>query len=179
MIEPTFMAAWNWDARPFPAFPMLGVWGDAPNWRTGTWIGGKGPALPVAMPDAAPIGGPYPAFPTPAGQGWSVTYAPKFPTALAAHVSGRESRAGRAAMPRWTIELVYDVLSDTVSRDIEAIVDFYDQREGGALPFVVSTPPELNVGATIVCRFAEDQLDLDEFSARLIAVRSLTLLSIR
>jgi hypothetical protein len=33
---------WTWDARPYPAFPLLGdVWGDAPNHRTGHWLSGR------------------------------------------------------------------------------------------------------------------------------------------
>ena len=33
---------WTWDARPYPAFPLLGgVWGDAPNHRTGHWLTGR------------------------------------------------------------------------------------------------------------------------------------------
>ena len=179
MIEPTFMAAWNWDARPFPAFPALGVWGDGANWRAGTWIGGKGPALPPAPPDAAPVAGPYPAFPTLAGQGWTATYTPTFTTGLAAHVSGKESRACRASTAGWTIALTFDVLSDAASHDIETIAGFYDSLEGGALPFVFDLPAELGLGATMTCRFAEDQLDREEFVATLVAVRSLGLLSIK
>src|ERR1700730_11771548 len=38
MIEPAFCSVWNWDARPFPAFPnLVNVWGDAGNWRAGNW----------------------------------------------------------------------------------------------------------------------------------------------
>ena len=46
MIFTPFCCAWNWDARPFPVFPLEeGVWSDGVNWATGNWIGGKGPAL--------------------------------------------------------------------------------------------------------------------------------------
>ncbi len=49
MIETSFMSVWNWDARPFPAFPMQsGVWGDAGNWAAGQWLSGKGPFLDAA-----------------------------------------------------------------------------------------------------------------------------------
>ena len=178
MIEPTFMAAWNWDARPFPAFPALNVWSDAPNWRAGTWIGGKGPALPPAPPDAVPLAGAYPAFPTLVGQGWSATYTPIFVTQLATHVSGKESRAGRVSAARWTIALTFDVLSDAQRRDIETLAGFYGSLEGGTLPFVIDVPAELGVGGMMTCRFAEDQIDLDEFVATVVALRSLTLLSI-
>jgi hypothetical protein len=42
MIAPDDVAVWAWDARPFPAFPMLGdVWSDAPNWSGGHWLNGR------------------------------------------------------------------------------------------------------------------------------------------
>ena len=179
MIQTTFMAAWNWDARPFPAFPMLGLWGDAPNWATGTWVGGKGPALPPASADPAPILAPYPPFPTLAGQGWSTTYRPSQTTGIASHVSGRESRAGRVASPGWSVDLTFDVLSDAVRRDIEALAGFYEAQGGGALPFLLAVPAELGLGPSLACRFVEDQLDLEAFTATLIAVRTLTLQSVK
>jgi hypothetical protein len=179
MIEPTFMAAWNWDARPFPIFPASGLWGDGSNWRAGTWIGGKGPALPVALADPAPVPGPYPTFPTLAGQGWSTICRPIFTTAVAAHASGKESRAARVSAAAWTIELTFDMLSDAVRRDIETIAGFYASREGGALPFVISVAAELGQGASMTCRFADDQADLEEFVATLVALRSLTLRSVK
>ena len=44
MLERTTL--WTWDARPYPAFPLLGgVWGDAPNHRTGHWLTGRLGAL--------------------------------------------------------------------------------------------------------------------------------------
>ena len=178
MIEPTFMAAWNWDARPFPAFPALGIWGDAPNWPTGTWIGGKGPAFPPGMADGAPVPGPLPMFPVLAGQGWSTTYRPIFVTDVAAHVSGKESRAGRVAAQRWEVELTFEALSDAVSRDIETIGGFYATRSGDALPFAVPVAPELGIGPSLACRFAADQLDLEDFMQTIVAVRALTLSSV-
>jgi hypothetical protein len=33
---------WAWDARPFPAFPMVSsAWGDSNNWLTGHWLNGR------------------------------------------------------------------------------------------------------------------------------------------
>ena len=47
LILTPFCCAWNWDARPFPTFPLTsGAWGDGGNWPAGNWIGGKGPYLP-------------------------------------------------------------------------------------------------------------------------------------
>jgi hypothetical protein len=179
MIEPTFMSAWNWDARPFPAFPMLGLWGDSANWTTGTWIGGKGPALPVSAADGPPSAGAYPTFPTLAGQSWSVTYRPVFVTDVAAHVSGRESRAGRDAAAVWALTLAFEVLSNVVRRDIDAIAGFYDAQRGADLPFLMPVDSALGLGATLLCRFAEDQLDLETFVATLTAVQALTLVSLK
>ena len=178
MVEPTFMSAWNWDARPFPAFPMLSVWGDAPNWPTGTWLDGK--ASEVAPPglDPAPVPPNPPLFPTLTGASWSVRYRPTFTTAIAPHVSGRESRAGRIAVPRWTIDLSFDRLSGDPSGDLGSLVGFYDAIRGQAGSFLFPMPADLGVGASLLCRFADDQLDLDEFAQRLFALGTLTLQSI-
>ncbi|MGH6852339.1 MAG: baseplate megatron protein TIM-barrel domain-containing protein, partial [Methylocella sp.] len=55
MIEPAFCSVWNWDARPFPAFPnLVNVWGDAGNWQAGNWLNGKGPFLTPPVPDEPP-----------------------------------------------------------------------------------------------------------------------------
>ena len=33
---------WTWDARPYPAFPLLSdVWSDGANWETGHWLNGR------------------------------------------------------------------------------------------------------------------------------------------
>jgi hypothetical protein len=33
---------WTWDARPYPAFPLLAdVWSDGANWETGHWLSGR------------------------------------------------------------------------------------------------------------------------------------------
>jgi len=42
MIPDDGIAAWAWDARPYPAFPAFkDVWGDAGNWRIGHWLSGR------------------------------------------------------------------------------------------------------------------------------------------
>ena len=179
MIEPTFMSAWNWDARPFPTFPALQIWGDAANWVTGTWIAGKGPGFPPAPPDAAPGPIAMPSFPTLAGQGWATTYRPLFTTQTASHVSGREARAGRIATPDLEITLTFDVLSDAIAADIETLAGFYASRDGGTLPFLMPIAPELGLGSAIACRFAGDQLDLERFVANLVVVRALVVRSLK
>ena len=42
MVDPDRLHLWAWDARSFPAFPMLSdVWGDAANWQNGHWLTGR------------------------------------------------------------------------------------------------------------------------------------------
>ncbi|MGL4438318.1 MAG: baseplate multidomain protein megatron, partial [Bosea sp. (in: a-proteobacteria)] len=48
MMNPADTAIWAWDARPFPAFPMLAsVWSDGANWSTGHWLNGRLEAAPL------------------------------------------------------------------------------------------------------------------------------------
>lgn len=48
MLSAADIAVWAWDARPFPAFPMLtDVWSDGPNWQTGHWLNGRLEAAPL------------------------------------------------------------------------------------------------------------------------------------
>ena len=179
MIEPTFMVAWNWDARPFPAFPQLGLWGDAANWPTGTWLNGKSFNVAPGPPDAAPAALVPQAFPTLAGQGWSVRYRPVFATAVASHATGRESRAGHNAAPLWQIAMSFDRLSGGIVGDIATLAGFYDAMRGATTPFLVAVPAELGLGPNLPCRFAEDQIDLDEFMQQVFAAGTVTLVSVR
>ena len=42
MVEPTRMFAWNWDARPYPDFPLrTDVWRDFDNYQYGHWLNGR------------------------------------------------------------------------------------------------------------------------------------------
>ena len=42
MVAAADMAAWCWDARPFPEFPGRdGLWADAANWSRGHWLNGR------------------------------------------------------------------------------------------------------------------------------------------
>jgi len=186
MLQTAFFAAWNWDARPFPTFPLRSdVWGDTLNWPAGLWIGGKGPALPPPPRDASPVPGPYPTFPVLSGLAWSVRYAPVFRTGVAQHVSGREARAARARAPLWEIELAYDVLAaggfavSGLAGDFERLAGFYGSVAGRDLPFRVAVPAELGTGSSLLCRFADDDLDLEEFMALLFATQAFRLTSVR
>jgi len=66
MADLDHICIYTWDARPYPAFPQYDqVWGDAPNWPFGHWIGGKlSTYTPLQELDSMPI---------------ATTYAPRHP----------------------------------------------------------------------------------------------------
>jgi len=142
MIQTTFMLAWNWDARPFPAFPSLGgAWGDATQWPAGFWINGKGPFVAPPVPDLAPALGPYPIYPALSTLGWSVKFSPRYATGAALHASGREARAARTATPLWRIELNYDLLRlQAPYAEMQMIAGFFDQCAGEGTTFLFQPP---------------------------------------
>jgi hypothetical protein len=42
MVDPARLYLWSWDARPYPAFPLLrDVWSDGGNWALGHWLNGR------------------------------------------------------------------------------------------------------------------------------------------
>lgn len=48
MVDPARIFVWNWDMRPFPAFPDLsGIWADGANFETGHWLNGRLEGTPV------------------------------------------------------------------------------------------------------------------------------------
>lgn len=48
MIDPSFIAPWAYDVRPYPAFPLQrSLWADGANWLHGHWLNGRLEALPV------------------------------------------------------------------------------------------------------------------------------------
>ncbi|MGO8740087.1 baseplate megatron protein TIM-barrel domain-containing protein, partial [Rhodoblastus sp.] len=142
MILTLFCCAWNWDARPFPTFPLdSSVWGDTDNWPAGNWIGGKGPYVAIPTPASPPGPGSYAAFPAFMGQGWSVHYKPRFLTRTAAKVSGRETRTAQIASPLWDIELKFDVLrSDSGFNELQQLLAFIDEVAGEETPFLFAPP---------------------------------------
>ena len=142
MVQTAFMSAWNWDARPFPAFPTLtNNWGDAPLWPSGLWINGKTPFVPPPDADASPSRGPYPLFPPLPAPGWSMRIAPRFATRAALHVSGREARAGRFLAPLWSIELEYDLLRMvSPNEELQAVLGFFAQSTGENAAFYFAPP---------------------------------------
>lgn len=49
MIDVARIAAWTWDARPYPEFPQRAdIWGDSANYRTGHWLNGRVGIAPLA-----------------------------------------------------------------------------------------------------------------------------------
>jgi hypothetical protein len=147
MILTPFCCAWNWDARPFPTFPLnTSAWGDGGNWAAGNWIGGKGPYVQAPAADPPPGAGSYAIFPALTGEGWSVHYSPRFSTRSMAKVSGRETRAGVMASPLWDIDLTFNFLrSDAVNAELQTVIAFMLAQAGQATPFLFAPPGGLGV----------------------------------
>ena len=182
MIDFTFCLAWNWDARPFPVFPLNGTaWGDTGNWEQGFSITGGSPARPPSpppVPTAPPGPGTYPNFPSISTVGWSVHVKPKFSTLIAQHVSGRETRGQLYANPLCEFELTYEVLRSAAAfAELQAIASFFAQVSGQNLPFWFS-PPNL-AGGPYLSRFAEDVQDFEEFMTMLFELQTLRLQTVR
>jgi uncharacterized protein (TIGR02217 family) len=146
MIFTPFCCAWNWDARPFPVFPLdASVWSDGGNWPTGNWICGKGPMLDPPAADAPPGSGSYAAFPILIGQSWSVTYVPRFSTRIHFHVSGREARSARMVSPLYDIELSFDLLRDDSSyEEVRQVMGFIGAHAGQGQAFLFAPPSDLS-----------------------------------
>jgi hypothetical protein len=180
MVEPTFCSVWNWDARPFPAFPNLNsIWGDAPNWPAGNWLNGKEPFIAPPVPDAPYVPGPYQTFPALAGQGWSVRYRPAFMTGVADHVSGRGSRFARVSQPVWEIEIVVNLLRMDVIQDFQTLAGFYAEMQGRETTFSFLVPTAIAASGTVLARFDDDSEDLEEFMSRLWSLQALKLRTVR
>ena len=98
MLNWTFACVWNWDARPWPIFPLdSSAWGDTGNWAAGDWTTGLRTLLVPPEPTPPPTPGSYATFPDIATLGWSIEITPRFSTGVASHSSGRETprRLGR------------------------------------------------------------------------------------
>ena len=142
MIEPTFSSVWNWDARPFPAFPVrTDIWGDASNWQAGQWLNGRAPSFIVPQPDTAPAVAALPLFPTLAGLAASMSFRPSFVGAGTIHVSGRSAQLLRTSQPLWSVELAFDLLRMTPDApDMQALLAFFDTCRGRDQAFLVPGP---------------------------------------
>jgi hypothetical protein len=142
MLNWNFCCVWNWDARPFPTFPIENQsWGDTANWEQGLWTNGLRAVLPPPLPSPPPTPGPYSTFPTLATLAWSTHVRPRFSTLVAGHVSGRETRAQRTANPYFDLELTYEVLRPAAAyEELQAIAGFFEQVSGADEPFWVAPP---------------------------------------
>jgi hypothetical protein len=168
MLDQAFCSVWAWDARPFPIFPQFSrVWGDAANWASGHWVGGKERFIEPPHWDPSPESGAWPAFPILSGQGWSVIYRPTTSPIKAQHVSGRESRAVRTSSGLLEIEITFDVMRMDNPAEIELLAGFYADRAGAHEPFTYFLPTALALGTSITARFIDDHLGVEEFALRL------------
>ncbi len=142
MLQWAFACVWNWDARPFPTFPLKSAaWGDTGNWQSGDWATGLRTALVPPAPTPPPSPGSYPTFPALSVLGWSVNVTPRFSTGLAGHVSGRESRAAARAWPLFDLELTFEVLrTDAAYQEVQTVAGFFEATGGAGSPFWIAPP---------------------------------------
>ena len=142
MVQTALSCAWNWDARPFPLFPIdNSQWGDTGNWQAGDWSNGVRLSLPPAEPSPPPTPPAYSTFPTVATLAWSVHVRPKFSTLIADHVSGRSTRSARLSRACRDVELTYEVLrADAAHLELQAIAAFFAEMSGQATPFWFAPP---------------------------------------
>ncbi|MCI0468394.1 MAG: glycoside hydrolase TIM-barrel-like domain-containing protein, partial [Beijerinckiaceae bacterium] len=152
MLEPAFCAVWNWDARPFPAFPWFSnVWGDAGNWQAGNWLNGKGPFILPPLPEPLP-GVPMPLnFPNLPGLAWSVHKCPTFATRVAQHVSGREVRAPFFSQSLYEFELTIEGMDSggafpgLGAQSLQSLMGLYLQCQGQYGTFLFTDPTDKTV----------------------------------
>jgi uncharacterized protein (TIGR02217 family) len=148
MIQFAFSCVWNWDARPFPTFPVLAnQWGDAGNWRAGQWLCGRGPATPPRPPSPPPAPTVYPTFPELASPGWSTIARPRFATDALDRVSGRSARRARYAAALYDVQLTYDLLrAGAAHGELQSIAGFFGAMLGQDAPFWIAPPGLAEVG---------------------------------
>ena len=142
MVQFAFSCAWNWDARPFPLFPIDNAqWGDAGNRQAGDWSNGVRLSLPPPEPSPSPTPPTYSTFPAVATLAWSVHVRPKFSTLIADHVSGRSTRSARFSRAYRDVELTYEVLrADAAHLELQAVGAFFAEMSGQATPFWFAPP---------------------------------------
>src|ERR1700730_397986 len=149
MIEPAFCSVWNWDARPFPALPIVGnVWGEAGNWQAGNWLNGKGLFLAPPVPDT-PGGVQMPFnFPALPGLSWSVHKRPSFSTRVASHVSGREVRLPFYAVTLYEFELTIEGMDSSSAypglgvNSLQSLLGLYIKCQGQFGTFLYTDPTD-------------------------------------
>ncbi len=109
MVDPDRLFVWAWDARPFPAFPVLAEeWSDAPSHATGHWLNGRLGAASADELAAAVL----------ADHGIAVADRKGVPPLVDGAVIGRPSTARSALEPLMAAtSLGLRVLPDTIEVD--------------------------------------------------------------
>ncbi|MGV1045465.1 DUF2460 domain-containing protein [Limnohabitans sp.] len=78
------------------------------------------------------------------GLAWSVKKRPKFNTAIASHLSGREVRVSNYAYPIWEWELKYEFLRADAHAELQLLMGFFLARAGAFDTFLYRDPTENN-----------------------------------
>ena len=141
MIQFAFCCVWNWDARPFPTFPLearVGRHRRVASLATG--CNGKGAGASAAAPTAADPAGLRDVSgdrdPGLVGRCQGQVFG-----LIASQVSGRETRGSRHARAYRDIALSFEILGDAAaSQDLQAIAGFFAQQCGAGTPFWFAPP---------------------------------------
>ncbi|KAF2991161.1 glycoside hydrolase TIM-barrel-like domain-containing protein [Methylocystis sp. MJC1] len=151
MMATDMMFAWNWDARPFPTFPLrLDIWADGKNWANSHWLNGKFPGVASPAQPSPPAMPALATFPSLPGLAWSAVMRPKFATQTHDHASGKSSRRAKMVYPLYEIELTYEFLRADSAGELQALLGFFKQQQGQTQPFWFAFPNLSNVtGAQI------------------------------
>lgn len=84
-------------------------------------------------------------FPTLPGLQWNSVKRPKFSTAIAPHLSGREIRAQAYQYPIWEFDLSYEMLRADANVEFQTLIGFFLSRGGAYDTFLYKDPTESNV----------------------------------
>lgn len=83
-------------------------------------------------------------LPTLPGLAWHVKKRPKFNTAIASHVSGREVRVSNYAYPIWEWEMKFEFLRADAHSELQQLMGFFLARAGAFDTFLYRDPSEDN-----------------------------------
>ena len=78
------------------------------------------------------------------GLAWHVKKRPRFNTAIASHVSGREVRVSNYAYPIWEWEMKYEFLRADAHTELQQLMGFFLARSGAFDTFLYRDPTEDN-----------------------------------
>ncbi len=97
-----------------------------------------------------------PTFPALPGQGWSVHKKPLFSTRVAAHVSGREVRAGLYAHALYEFELTFDGIDSAgafvglQTQSLQTLMGFFLTTQGRLNTFLYVDPSDNSVSGQVI-----------------------------